>query len=102
MDASPEVVCLQEVQSDHYESHLYAAMSDAGYEGVYKQKTRQSMGLAGKSMDVLSFGDDPSFISSNPTRSNSTNWHSDRQHNLCSTLQQPVIVEDPTMKVSHF
>ena len=23
-------------------------MSDAGYEGVYKQKTRQSMGLAGK------------------------------------------------------
>jgi CCR4-NOT transcription complex subunit 6 len=48
MDASPEVVCLQEVQADHYESHLYAAMSDAGYEGVYKQKTRQSMGLAGK------------------------------------------------------
>jgi len=48
MDASPEVVCLQEVQADHYESHLYAAMSDAGYEGVFKQKTRQSMGLAGK------------------------------------------------------
>lgn len=48
MDASPEVVCLQEVQADHYESHLYAAMSEAGYEGVFKQKTRQSMGLAGK------------------------------------------------------
>jgi CCR4-NOT transcription complex subunit 6 len=48
MDASPEVVCLQEVQADHYESHLYAAMSDVGYEGVFKQKTRQSMGLAGK------------------------------------------------------
>ena len=47
-DASPDVVCLQEIQADHYESHFYAAMSDLGYEGVYKQKTRQSMGLVGK------------------------------------------------------
>ena len=48
MDASPDVVCLQEIQADHYESHVYAEFADAGYEGVYKQKTRQSMGLAGK------------------------------------------------------
>ena len=48
MDASPEVLCLQEVQADHYENHVYASLSDAGYEGVFKQKTRQSMGLAGK------------------------------------------------------
>jgi CCR4-NOT transcription complex subunit 6 len=48
IDASPDVVCLQEIQADHYENHFYAAMSDQGYEGVYKQKTRQSMGLAGK------------------------------------------------------
>jgi len=48
VDASPDVVCLQEVQADHYESHIYGALSEAGYEGVYKQKTRQSMGLAGK------------------------------------------------------
>lgn len=48
MDASPDVICLQEIQADHYETHVYAAFSDAGYEGVYKQKTRQSMGLAGK------------------------------------------------------
>ena len=48
LDASPEVVCLQEIQADHYESHVYASFSDAGYEGVFKQKTRQSMGLAGK------------------------------------------------------
>jgi len=48
MDASPEVLCLQEIQADHYENHIYAALSDAGYEGVFKQKTRQSMGLAGK------------------------------------------------------
>lgn len=48
VDASPDVICLQEVQADHYEDHFYAAMSEQGYEGVYKQKTRQSMGLAGK------------------------------------------------------
>lgn len=48
VDAAPDVLCLQEIQADHYENHVYAAMSDAGYEGVFKQKTRQSMGLAGK------------------------------------------------------
>jgi CCR4-NOT transcription complex subunit 6 len=48
LDAAPDVLCLQEVQADYYENHVYAAMSEAGYEGVYKQKTRQSMGLAGK------------------------------------------------------
>ena len=48
MDASPDVICLQEIQADHYEGHVYAEFADAGYEGVYKQKTRQSMGLAGK------------------------------------------------------
>lgn len=48
IDASPDVICLQEVQADYYENHVYAAMSEHGYEGVYKQKTRQSMGMAGK------------------------------------------------------
>jgi CCR4-NOT transcription complex subunit 6 len=48
VDASPEVICLQEIQADHYENHVYGAMSEHGFEGVYKQKTRQSMGLAGK------------------------------------------------------
>lgn len=48
LDASPDVICFQEIQADHYETHVYGAMSDAGYEGVFKQKTRQSMGLAGK------------------------------------------------------
>lgn len=48
VDAAPDVVCLQEVQADHYENHIYASMSEQGFEGVYKQKTRQSMGLAGK------------------------------------------------------
>lgn len=48
LDASPDVICLQEVQADYYETHVYNALSDAGFEGVYKQKTRASMGLAGK------------------------------------------------------
>jgi CCR4-NOT transcription complex subunit 6 len=48
LDASPDVICLQEIQADHYESHIYNALSDAGFEGVYKQKTRAAMGLAGK------------------------------------------------------
>lgn len=48
MDAHPDVICLQEVQADHYENHIYSSLSDVGFEGVYKQKTRQSMGLAGK------------------------------------------------------
>jgi len=48
VDVGPDIVCLQEVQADHYESHLYNAMHEAGFEGVYKQKTRQSMGLTGK------------------------------------------------------
>eukprot|EP00538_Stauroneis_constricta_P011328 CAMPEP_0119553888 /NCGR_PEP_ID=MMETSP1352-20130426/6516_1 /TAXON_ID=265584 /ORGANISM="Stauroneis constricta, Strain CCMP1120" /LENGTH=637 /DNA_ID=CAMNT_0007600371 /DNA_START=503 /DNA_END=2416 /DNA_ORIENTATION=+ len=47
-DVNADVVCLQEVQADHYENHFYAAMNDRGYEGVFKQKTRQAMGLAGK------------------------------------------------------
>jgi len=48
LDAAPDAICLQEIQADHYENHVYAAMSESGYEGVFKQKTRQSMGLAGK------------------------------------------------------
>lgn len=47
-NAQADAVCLQEVQADHYENHIYPAMAEAGYEGVYKQKTRQSMGLVGK------------------------------------------------------
>jgi len=38
LDAHPDIICMQEVQADHYENHLYAALSEVGYEGVYKQK----------------------------------------------------------------
>jgi len=48
LSVSPDIICLQEVQADHYDSHIYPSFSSEGYEGVYKQKTRQSMGLVGK------------------------------------------------------
>ena len=48
LDAGADAFCFQELQFDHYENHVYAALSEAGYDGVYKHKTRQSMGLAGK------------------------------------------------------
>jgi len=35
----PDIVCLQEVQSDHYEEFYQAEMLKAGYTGVYKTKT---------------------------------------------------------------
>jgi CCR4-NOT transcription complex subunit 6 len=43
-----DVVCLQEVQSDYFTSHIQPFMSSQGYEGIYKQKTRDAMGMAGK------------------------------------------------------
>ena len=48
IDACPDVICLQEVQADYYETHIYPALCESGFEGVYKQKTRASMGLTGK------------------------------------------------------
>jgi CCR4-NOT transcription complex subunit 6 len=47
-DASSDVLCLQEVQADHYESQLKGLLSEAGFDGLYKQKTREAMGMAGK------------------------------------------------------
>ncbi|KAA0157563.1 hypothetical protein FNF29_00139 [Cafeteria roenbergensis] len=43
-----DVVCLQEVQTDHYASFFLPEMHKLGYEGLYRQKNRQSMGVAGK------------------------------------------------------
>ena len=43
-----DIVCLQEVQSDHYEQHLNPFMQTLGYEGIFKQKSRESMGVYGK------------------------------------------------------
>jgi CCR4-NOT transcription complex subunit 6 len=43
-----DVVCLQEVQADHFEEHFNPAMRRAGFEGIYKAKMRESMGRKGK------------------------------------------------------
>lgn len=43
-----DILCLQEVQADHYEDHLYPRFQQKGYEGCFKGKTREAMGRQGK------------------------------------------------------
>lgn len=43
-----DIICLQEVQGDHYKKFFYPMMCEWGYEGWYLKKTRESMGLEGK------------------------------------------------------
>lgn len=47
-DSQGDIICLQEVQADHFENTFQHAMSELGYEGVFKQKSRESMGQYGK------------------------------------------------------
>ena len=39
-----EILCLQEVQADHYDQFFAPELASAGYEGVYKRKTRDILG----------------------------------------------------------
>ncbi|KAI9905187.1 hypothetical protein PsorP6_013754 [Peronosclerospora sorghi] len=43
-----DILCLQEVQGDHYKSYFAPVMDEWGYEGWYLKKSRESMGLEGK------------------------------------------------------
>ncbi|GJD09382.1 Carbon catabolite repressor protein 4 homolog 1 [Galdieria sulphuraria] len=43
-----DIMCLQEIQADHYEAHLKPAFIRNGYDGVYKVKSREAMGQRGK------------------------------------------------------
>ena len=43
-----DVFCLQEVQKDYYQMHVQPFLNSLDYEGVYKAKTRESMGEDGK------------------------------------------------------
>ena len=43
-----DVMCLQEVQADHFENFLLPELDKYGYAGVYKCKTREFMGQYGK------------------------------------------------------
>lgn len=39
-----DVVCLQEVQADYYEQHISPFMNELGYDGLFKQKSRDFTG----------------------------------------------------------
>lgn len=43
-----DILCLQEVQADHYDDHFSPYFQRLGYHGCYKVKTRESMGRKGK------------------------------------------------------
>ena len=43
-----DILALQEIQADHFREFLEPELRKAGYDGVYKQKTRESMGQDGK------------------------------------------------------
>mmetsp|Transcript_5062 Transcript_5062/g.11224 ORF Transcript_5062/g.11224 Transcript_5062/m.11224 type:complete len:602 (+) Transcript_5062:143-1948(+) len=47
-EAQGDIVCLQEVQADHYDAHLKPFMDSLGYEGLYKQKSRDFVGQYSK------------------------------------------------------
>lgn len=62
MDSQGDVICLQEVQADHYEQNLQPMMAEMGYDGLYKQKTRESMGQHGKVDGCATFWKRSKFI----------------------------------------
>eukprot|EP01006_Ploeotia_vitrea_P050187 TRINITY_DN67421_c5_g8_i1.p2 TRINITY_DN67421_c5_g8~~TRINITY_DN67421_c5_g8_i1.p2 ORF type:complete len:455 (-),score=239.47 TRINITY_DN67421_c5_g8_i1:67-1284(-) len=39
-----EIVCLQEVQADHFNEFFLPRMKEKGYEGIFKRKTREAIG----------------------------------------------------------
>lgn len=43
-----DLLCLQEVQADHFEDHFQPYFSRKGYESCFKGKTREAMGRRGK------------------------------------------------------
>lgn len=43
-----DILCLQEVQADHYENHFVPYFTRKGYQSCYKVKTREAMGRKGK------------------------------------------------------
>lgn len=45
---NPDIVCLQEIQGDHFEEFFAPALLRRGYEGLYKQKTTKLFRGSGK------------------------------------------------------
>lgn len=50
LEAGADVLCLQEVQSDAYQQFFQPSLSEKGYDGLYKAKTRE--GAMGKVSSV--------------------------------------------------
>ena len=48
LTANADIICLQEAQADSFESFLHPVLAEKGYDAVYKQKTREAMGTAGR------------------------------------------------------
>lgn len=43
-----DILCIQEMQADHYEDHFQPYFARLGFESCFKAKTRESMGRKGK------------------------------------------------------
>eukprot|EP00735_Rhodelphis_limneticus_P004153 TRINITY_DN15709_c0_g1::TRINITY_DN15709_c0_g1_i1::g.18809::m.18809 TRINITY_DN15709_c0_g1::TRINITY_DN15709_c0_g1_i1::g.18809 ORF type:complete len:631 (+),score=61.65,sp/Q8W0Z9/CCR4A_ARATH/35.49/1e-103,Exo_endo_phos/PF03372.18/1.5e-23,Exo_endo_phos_2/PF14529.1/0.0031 TRINITY_DN15709_c0_g1_i1:71-1963(+) len=43
-----DIMCLQELQEDHFDNYFKSRLEEIGYEGVFKKKTREAMGKDGK------------------------------------------------------
>ena len=43
-----DILCLQEIQADHYEEHFQPYFARLGYDSCFKVKTREAMGRKGK------------------------------------------------------
>lgn len=54
LEAGADVLCLQEVQVDAYHQHFQPHLSEKGYDGLYKAKTRE--GAMGKVIFFVFWG----------------------------------------------
>ena len=51
LNAKSDIIGLQEVQLDHFDDFLYPKMREHGYQGVYKAKTRPTLGDSLRQLD---------------------------------------------------
>jgi len=61
-EAQGDIICLQEVQADHFEQHINPIMSELGYDGIYKQKSRETSGGYGKVDGCATFWKRQKFV----------------------------------------
>jgi CCR4-NOT transcription complex subunit 6 len=61
-EAQGDVVCLQELQFDHYEHYLLPFMFSLGYESIFTQKSRDSQGMYGKVDGCATFWKRSKFV----------------------------------------